>query len=160
MKTRMLVALSVGLALSMAAWAQGKEPYVGTWKLNVAKSKYEPGPMPRSAVDVNTVAADGAMRSVQEWVEADGKAARVEWSAKFDGKDYPVMGGAPGTTISLKRPNPKDPGTVDWVWKVPGQFTATGRTVYSKDGKTRVIDDKLVETSGKTTVRHRFYDRQ
>ncbi len=160
MKTRMLVALSLGLALSMAALAVEKEPYVGTWKLNLARSRYEPGPMPRSAVDVNSAAAAGAMHSVQEWVEADGKAGRAEWTAKFDGKDYPVTGGVAGTTISLKRPDPKDPGTVDWVWKVPGQPTTTGRTVYAKDGKTRVIDDKMVGADGKTRVRHRFYDRQ
>ncbi len=160
MKTRMLVALSLGLALSTAAWAAGKEPYVGTWKLNLAKSKYDPGPLPKSAMDVNATTADGAMRSVQDWVAADGTKGHAEWSAKFDGKDYPVTGGVPGTTISLTRPDPKDPRTVDWVWKVPGQPTTTGRTVYAKDGKTRVIDDKAVDASGKTTVRHRVYDRE
>jgi hypothetical protein len=160
MKIRMILLALLGVAFSTAVLAAEKEPYVGTWKLDVAKSKYDPGPPPRSSIDVNTVAPDGAMHSVQDWVDADGKAGHAEWTAKFDGKDYPVTGGAPGTTISIQRPDPKDPRVVDWVWKVPGQYTSSGRTVYSKDGKTRVIDDKMTDTAGKTTVRHRFYERQ
>ncbi len=160
MKTRMVVALSVGLSLALPGAAAEKDPFVGTWKMNVAKTTYDPGPVPRSSVDVNTITADGSVHSVQDLVAADGTKSRVEWTAKFDGKDYPVTGGTPGTTISITRPDPKDPGTVDWVWKVPGKSTSTGRTVYAKDGKTRVIDDKVVGVDGKTTVRHRVYERQ
>ncbi len=157
MKTRMLVASLVGFALALPGVGTENDAYVGTWKMNVAKTTYDPGPVPRSAVDVNSTTADGAVRSVQDLVAADGTKSRVEWTASFDGKDYPVTGGVPGTTISLKRP---DRWTVDWVWKVPGKSTSTGRTVYSKDGKTRIIDDKVVGVDGKTTVRHRVYERQ
>ncbi len=157
----MLVALSAGLALTTMAWAGEKDPYVGTWTLDVARTTYDPGPVPRSSVDVITTTADGSMHVVQESIAADGTKIRREWTARFDGKDYPVTGGAPGTTISLKYPDPKDPWTYDWVWKVPGVSTTTGRAVFSRDGKTRVIDEKAVDGSGKTTtVRHRVYVRQ
>ena len=36
------VILFMGFALS----AQAADPIVGTWKLNVSKSKYDPGPAP------------------------------------------------------------------------------------------------------------------
>jgi hypothetical protein len=114
MKIKMLLVASLGLVSSFDALAEEKAPFAGTWKLDLAKSKYDPGPMPKSATDVNTE-VDGAMKSVQESVDADGKASRVEWTAKFDGKDYPVTGGTAGTTISLTRPDPGDPRTVDWV---------------------------------------------
>lgn len=159
MRIRMLAVALLGLSPSLVPLAADKEPYVGTWKLNLAKSKYDPGPLPRSSTDVNTT-VKGAMHSVQDWVDADGKAGRAEWAAKFDGKDYPATGGVPGTTISLLRPDPKDLGTVDWVWKVPGNPTVSGRTVYSKDGKTRTIDDKSTDGAGKTSKRLRFYERQ
>ena len=119
MKIRMLVVASIGLALTFSAVAEDKAPYVGTWKLNLSKSKYDPGPPPRSATDVNTE-VNGAMRSVQSWVDAQGKALKVEWTARFDGKDHPVTGGDAGTTISLTRPYPADPRTVDWIGRFQG----------------------------------------
>ena len=159
MKIRMLVVALMGVALAFSAAAEDQAPYVGTWKLNLAKSRYDPGPPPRSATDVNTE-VNGAMRSVQSWVDAQGKAHKVEWTAKFDGKDHPVTGGDAGTTISLTRPDPRDLRTVDWVWKVPGQPTVTGRTVYSKDGKTRTADGRSTDAAGKVTSSVRFYERQ
>jgi hypothetical protein len=108
---------------------------------------------------VNTE-VNGAMRSVQSWVDAQGNAQKVEWTARFDGKDHPVTGGDAGTTISLTRPDPRDLRTVDWVWKVPGKPTMTGRTVYSKDGKTRTIDARSTDAAGKVTTSFRFYERQ
>jgi hypothetical protein len=156
---RMLLVASLGLSLPFVAPAEEKAPFVGTWKLDLARSRYDPGPPPRSAQDVNTE-VNGAMRSVQESVDADGKPHRVEWTAKFDGKDYPVTGGDAGTTISLARPDPRDPRTVDWVWKVAGKVTASGRTVYGKDGKTRTIDSKGTDATGKPTKSTRVYERQ
>jgi hypothetical protein len=70
-----------------------------------------------------------------------------------------VTGGVPGTTISLKRPDPKDPRTVDWTWKVPGNPTMSGRTIYSKDGKSRTIKDKSTDAGGKTATRTRVYEK-
>ncbi len=159
MKIRMLLVVLLGLSVSSAALAEEKAPFVGTWKLNLAKSKYDPGPPPRSSQDVNTE-VNGSMRSVQEWVDAGGKSHREEWTAKFDGKDYPVTGGDPGTTISLTRPDPGDPRTVDWAWKVTGKVVASGRTVYSRDGKIRTIDAKGTDAAGKPTTSTRVYERQ
>ena len=159
MKIRMVLVALIGLSFSFTTLAGDKAPYVGTWKLNLAKSKYDPGPMPKSATDVNTEVS-GAMRSVQESVDAGCKASHVEWTAKFDGKDYPVTGGTAGTTISIARPDPGDPRTVDWVWKVPGKPEVSGRTVYSKDGKSRTIKDKSTDGAGKPTTRTRVYERQ
>jgi hypothetical protein len=148
---------AVGLALALPSVAAEKEPYVGTWKLDVAKSGKDPGPGLRSATDVNTTTPDGAMTSDQNWVDADGKAGQSKWMARFDGKDYPVVGGAPGTTISLKRPDPKKPGVVDWVFKVPGQYTSVGRVVY--DGNTRVNEFTMTDASGKKKAFRRYYTR-
>ena len=44
----------VGLGIVVLVWAgvqlpaQESDPLVGTWELNVAKSKYSPGPAPKS----------------------------------------------------------------------------------------------------------------
>ena len=48
--TRFTLVLGVGvLAVAALATAQAKDPFVGTWTMNPAKSKYSPGPAPKSA---------------------------------------------------------------------------------------------------------------
>jgi len=44
-------------ALGSAGVAQTPVPGLGTWKLNVAKSKYSPGPAPKSATVTFSTAA-------------------------------------------------------------------------------------------------------
>src|SRR5579872_3503323 len=90
------------LALGMTLWAA--DPAVGTWKLNTAKSKYTPGPVPKSAIVTYEETADGIKRT-GESVDADGKATSFTYTAKYDGKDYPVSGSDLYDTIAPKRIN-------------------------------------------------------
>ena len=81
---------------------QAADNWMGTWKLNVAKSKYSPGPAPKS----NTAkyeASEGGMKGVQDGVGADGKPTHVEFTAKYDGKDYAYKGNPNIDTIAVKR---------------------------------------------------------
>ena len=48
-KATWAVVISVAIAASGAAPIAQGIPGIGTWKLNVAKSKYSPGPAPKSA---------------------------------------------------------------------------------------------------------------
>src|SRR3989442_70870 len=49
--TTALLGLAVATALPQAGLAQSN-PLIGTWKLNLAKSKYSPGPPPRSGTSI------------------------------------------------------------------------------------------------------------
>ena len=54
-------------ALALVANAQSTDPFVGTWRLNVAKSTYSPGPVPKSITTTtqrNVASADGKTRTV------------------------------------------------------------------------------------------------
>jgi hypothetical protein len=67
----------------------GADMLPGTWKLNVAKSKYSPGPAPQS----NTVkfeAIAGGVKLTADGVDSQGKKTHNEYTAKFDGKDNPA----------------------------------------------------------------------
>jgi hypothetical protein len=77
------------LARGMSLWAAN--PAIGTWKLNVARSKYTPGPPPKSATITYEETADGIKRT-GESVDAEGKTTSFGYTAKNDGKDYPVHG--------------------------------------------------------------------
>jgi hypothetical protein len=45
--------------------AQSADPFVGTWRLNVAKSKYTPGPIPKSVTSTYEPAGKGDKVSVR-----------------------------------------------------------------------------------------------
>ena len=72
---RALVVLTL-CALGIVVTAQAPDPAVGKWNLNVAKSKFTPGPAPKSTTA--TISTTGAAyRVVVEAVSADG--AKVNW---------------------------------------------------------------------------------
>src|SRR6266403_2366559 len=93
MKRALFIAslLFVFCSVVLLAQAAAAKNMVGTWKLDPAKSKYSPGPTPKSQI-AKLEAVEGGMKVVSDRVEADGKNTHFEWTAKFDGKDYPVTG--------------------------------------------------------------------
>ena len=79
-----------------------RDPELGTWVLYPAKSTYDPGPALKSQRRTVEEAGDG-QRLRNETVTADGMHALVGYTAKFDGKDYPVTGSPYGDTVVLER---------------------------------------------------------
>jgi hypothetical protein len=116
--------------LTAGIWAA--DPAIGTWKLNVEKSKYEPGPPPKSAT-VSYEENEGGIKRTGETVNADGQTVSFQYAAKYDGKDYPVTGNPNADMISLKRLNDR---TVEATLKKGGKPVTTVRRVVSRDGKT------------------------
>jgi hypothetical protein len=55
-----LAAFFFGAAFPQMSYAQ-TDPLIGTWKLNVAKSTFSPGPAPRSTTATVTAAGQGSM---------------------------------------------------------------------------------------------------
>ena len=104
MKRATVAAVLIFALSAMPLFAQAKigaaSPFFGTWRLNVAKSKYTPGPTPKSQV-AKLEPIDGGMKVVSDRVEADGKMTHFEWSAKFDGKDGAVTGEPGGNAVFL-----------------------------------------------------------
>src|SRR5215475_12496763 len=86
----------------LLAQAPAAKNMAGTWKLDTAKSKYTPGPTPKSQV-AKLEAVEGGMKVVSDRVEADGKMTHFEWTAKFDGKDGAVTGDAGRDAVSVKK---------------------------------------------------------
>ena len=93
-----LAAVLVGL-FAGALVAQTPDAHIGVWKLNVAKSKYDPGPAPKSGVAKWEAVATGTKVTVDD-VEADGAATHWEFTANYDGKDQPITGTSPLATAS------------------------------------------------------------
>ena len=72
-------------------------PFVGTWNLNVAKSKFVPGPAPQSA----TRTWDASGMVMVNGVNAAGKATSYGYTINADGKEYPTMGAIPNTADKI-----------------------------------------------------------
>jgi hypothetical protein len=133
-----LVALRPELLL-----AQG-DPFVGTWVLNVAKSKYVPGPAPKDQTILYEAAGQGVKIS-SKGTDGTGKPAMTAYTANYDGKDYPVTGNPDWDAISLKRVNPN---TVEFTRKRGGKVVQTGTNVVSTDGKTRTVTTTGIDAQG------------
>ena len=144
------------LTLVLGATASAADNWVGTWKLNVAKSTYSPGPAPQGNT-AKLEAWDGGLKATADGVAADGKPTHTEFAAKFDGKDYPFAGSPNGDTISLKR---IDDYTYEAVLKKQGKPTVTSRNIISKDGKTRTQIQTGTDAEGRVVNNTLVWDRQ
>lgn len=156
MRSRLATFVILGLALLVfgnLAWA---DHHIITWKLNVAKSKYSPGPAPKSSTLKIESQKDGVKVSLNS-VNAEGQPVHFDYTAKFDGKDYPVTGWATADQVSVKR---IDENTMESVMKKGGKIVSTTRSVISKDGKTRTSTQKGKNAQGQDTNNTLVYDKQ
>jgi hypothetical protein len=119
------------VALSIAAGAQAPDPLVGTWKLDVAKSTYKPGPAPKSATVVVEAAGKGLKIDVDA-VGGDGKPMKWGYANTRDSKDSPVTGNPANDTVSVDQTSPTE-GTI--TYKKGGKTIATAKTMVSKDAR-------------------------
>jgi len=156
MNLRMLL---IGASLSLFAadtLAQVPKPWVGAWKLNIAKSTLRSGPPPTSQIDT-IEAVNDAMKFTSDRVASDGKATHIEYTGKPDGKDVPYKGYPGADTISVTK---IDDYSNTWVTKKDGKPAATGGTVYSRDGKTRTLTYTAANAAGEKVETIAVFDRQ
>src|SRR5436190_17830458 len=100
----LLVAAFVVVAAVVTSAA--KDPFVRTWKLNIAKSKFEGGAPPKSSTATITTVGDKRRVAVHT-VPAAGPDVNTESTAADDGKDYPMKGSATVDTVAVTRVNPR-----------------------------------------------------
>jgi len=143
-----VLVLGVLLGLdTVNASAQVTDPRAGTWKLNVAKSKYEPGPAPKSLM-VKVEAAGQGEKVTSDFDNADGTHTTTQYTANFDGKEYSLTGSALGADkISLKRVDARTTIRTD---KKGEKVVQTLTRVVSQDGKDHDGDDERHKRSGPT----------
>jgi hypothetical protein len=157
MKTRMTV-LTIALCLVAGAVSLASDAAtanMGTWKLNEAQSKFAPGATKNTTV---VYEATGDMVKVTvDGMTSDGKPAHNEWTGKFDGKFYPVIGD-PNTDVRAY----KLVGnlTLHLTTKKSGKVVATGSIVVSANGKTRTVSTTSADSKGMPTRNVAVYDKQ
>ena len=154
MKIRTIL-LTVAALLTVVAVCFAADLNMGTWKLNEAKSKINPG-APKNNMVVIAAAGDSVKVTV-DGIGADGKPAHNEWTGKFDGKDYPITG---DPAADMREYKPVNDHTMALTEKKGGKITNTGRVVVSADGKTRTVTVSRTDANGKKMSTTFVYDKQ
>jgi hypothetical protein len=123
------------LAADQAPTSEQQDLVLGTWTLNVAKSKYVPGSPPKSQTRIYDMQGDRVKTTVVT-VDSTGSSTQVEYVAKYDSVEYPISGSSQADAISLTR---IDPYTAEATLTHAGKIIGTARRVISRDGGTMTI---------------------
>lgn len=143
------------LVLMLAA-AAPEDAALGKWKFNSALSTYESGPAPRESQRIWERVGDKA-HFLHTGISQDGKSFRTEFTASYDGRDYPVDGGSLYNTVALKL---VDARTVEQTFKKDGKVTVRARRTVSVDGKRLTIIAEGENAQGKKFKNTLVYERQ
>jgi hypothetical protein len=153
-KQRFSAAVLIGIVSAALLAAQSPDSLIGTWKLNVAKSK---GSALKSGSTIVEPAGEGVKFNV-EFVAADGTVSKWGFAANFDGKDVPITGNSPyGDTASLAR---SGANTTTITSKQGGKVTVTSTIVVAPDGKTRTTTTKGTDVKGQPVDVVSVYEKQ
>ena len=150
----MFMAFVLVLSAASLVVAQNS-PFVGTWKLNVAKSKFDPGPAPKS----QTRTWEPSGKVSVEGINMEGKPTGYGYTLMGDGKEYPTFGSVPngGDKISSKRINAN---TIEGNFTRNGKHVETAIFTVSKGGKTLTVDAKGVLPTGQPLHNVTLWEKQ
>jgi hypothetical protein len=156
-KNLLMVSLATCCAIVFSSSvALAGDNWLGTWKLDVAKSKYNPGPAPKSLTLKFETTADG-IKLTSDGVDSEGNATHGEYVSKFDGKDVPWEGNPDADTASAKKINDN---SYENIWKKDGKTTISAKVVVSNKGKTLTVTQVGTDAKGRTVNNTAVYDRQ
>ena len=158
-KNKGLLAFAIAMlitALTLTVATAAGDQLSGTLKMNPEKSKYSPGPAPKD-LTVMVESDENNYKLDATGTDGDGKPMHVQYSAKFDGKDYPATGIPNADAVSLKR---IDASTIETLQKKDGKVVMTITTKLSKDGKTRTSTLHGKNAEGKDVHNVVVFDKQ
>lgn len=143
------------LMLAASSSAQPSDPLLGTWKLNLAKSSFSPGPAPKAV----TLRYEAAGTGMKVSVDGETPTGKMQWgyTGALDGKENAVSGNPEVDMVALKRIGPL---TTEATLKKGGKLITTNTRVVSADGKTLTITAKGTNAEGKAVHNVQVFDRQ
>jgi hypothetical protein len=151
---KQLIVPSLLVACLGASLAVAGENWIGTWKLNAAKSQLGPG------LKVDTLkyeATPAGIKLTSDGTDAQGKAVHAGYTAKFDGTPAPWTGNPYADTAAPKK---IDDNSYENSWKMGGKGTVTAKVVVSKDGKSMTITQDGTGPNGEKVHSVGVYDKQ
>lgn len=129
---------------------------LGTWRFNPAQSTYESGPAPRESRRVWERTGE-KVRFIHTGVSHDGKAFKTQFTAAYDGRDYPVEGSSLYNTVSLKLISSQK---VEQTFRKSGVVTVEAVREVSADGMQMTIIARGTNAKGRMFKNTLIYKRE
>jgi len=146
---KLLAMLAVGCTL----WAA--DPFAGTWKLNVEKSKYKKGAPNKESTIV--IAESGSDLDVSTTgTSADGASVSAHYTVPAKGGDGKIISGR-WEAVSAKRPSANERIT---SFSSGGKVVYTVRSRISGDGKIMTTTVSGTNAAGKEVAGTNVYEKQ
>jgi hypothetical protein len=124
----------------------GQAPeWFGTWRLNLEKSVYRPGPAPYRRATMRVERLDGRVRFSYDFVYLRGGVQHLEWDGRFDGQDYLVQGTDEYMTYAYRQTGER---TYEIVARVDTRIAAVATATLSPDGRTLTTVTRGQSTRG------------
>jgi hypothetical protein len=136
---RLHVSLVFAVVLALHTLLSGQTPstddaLLGTWRIDLAASRYQPGPAVRNETRTYIRQDDGVLGRIDR-VHADGRRELIEYRADL-GHQVPVSGTRAYDAIRLKR---IDQYTTEGVLSHAGRVFGYSRRTIAPDGRTMTI---------------------
>jgi hypothetical protein len=158
MKTRLMI--GIALVLTMAVAAIAADPNVGTWKLNLAKSKLAPStqaPMKESTMVAQEIGDE--MQVTSTGVRTDGSKTGNKHSNPKNGGMVTYQEGAPAAGVTNIY-TVIAPGDAYVTVLRDGKQVSVVHAVVSKDGKTNTWHIKGTDAQGKPVESLQVWEKQ
>ena len=158
MRKNLLVS-SLLLVAATSLWSQpavAAENWVGTWKLNAAKSTFGSAALARTQT-LTFASTPAGIKLTSEGTDPQGKPMQGEYTSKFDGKDVAWTG---NPSADMACPKRIDDNAYDNVWKSGGKPTMTARVVVSNHNKTLTVTQTPPDGQPTANGSVAVYDRQ
>jgi hypothetical protein len=140
--------------------AQPSNAWVGSWRLDVDRSKFSPGPPPRSRT-LRIEPVDGGQKITFDGINADGQPTHSEIITNFDGTEVPIRSAAsPAKTVSTDVIRRLDERSFEARTRVDGKPTTTHIVVISPDGRTMTETITGANIRGQPVNNMLVFDRQ
>lgn len=124
------------LTLAMVAGAASADPLSGKWVLNVGRTHYGGGAVPRKEETFTCEADKQLLRCTIKSTRVDGKQLLGIFAAAYDGKPYAVTGIPDVDSVRLQR---VDDHVADATFTGNGRPVLAYRAVKSDDGRSLAI---------------------
>jgi len=144
------------LALPLLSVSQQQDAWFGTWSLNLANPGERTEAPRYKRVLTRIEPWEDGLRVTYDMVGIRGGVSHLEWTGRFDGKDYPMQGVDYVMTNAYRR---IDNRSYEIVIKLDGVTTATAQVAVSPDGRTLRVTTAERNANGQVKNTTTTYDR-
>ena len=151
------VSLGLAILIASASLQAQNNPIMGTWTLNLSKSKYVSEPPPRSRTLKFDPVGSSGLRLINDAVMANGEKTHIDETFIQDGREHPLRRSANADThVNVQF----DAYTSQTITKKDGKPVQVLKRIVSQDGRTLTVIVSRTNASGQPVDDIRVFDKQ